>query len=220
MAGGFVSDAHTLAIGATTPGHYGAPSARVTLAETIFAAAWNVQGDPARPAFAAEVRRSFDIALPEAPNTSATSDALTALWVGPKSWLLIAGSPSTLTGFADRRDALNAAGGALFDLSAGRVAWTISGEFAATVLAKGCPLDFHPRVFAEGACAQSVLGHINALFYRPRAAREFVVMAARSFARDVWRTLCVSAAQYGYDVLPPGDFRSLDRDIAFRSPPS
>jgi sarcosine oxidase, subunit gamma len=201
-----VSDAGTLAIGATTPGHYGAASTGVALAETKFADAWNVQGDPARPAFTAQVRQSFGIALPEVPNTSATRDALTALWLGPRSWLLIARSPPTLTGFADRRDALNAASGALFDLSASRAAWTISGEFAATVLAKSCPLDFHPRAFAEGACAQSALGHINALFYRPRAAPGFVVMAARSLARDVWRTLCVSAAQYGYDVLPPRDF--------------
>jgi sarcosine oxidase, subunit gamma len=198
-----VSDTHALAIGATTPGHYGAASTGVVLAEITFAIAWNVQGDFARAAFTAEVRRSFDIALPEAPNTSATSDALTALWLGPASWLLIAGGASPLTGFADRRDALNAAGGALFDLSASRVAWTISGECATAVLAKGCPLDFHPRVFAEGACAQSLLGHVNALFYRPRAAHGFVVMAARSFARDVWRTLCVSAAQYGYGVQAP-----------------
>jgi sarcosine oxidase subunit gamma len=175
-------------------------------AETTFATAWNAQGDSARPAFAAEVRRQFDITLPTTPNTAATTDALTALWLGPTSWLLVAGSASPLSGFADRRDALNAAGGALFDLSASRVAWTISGEAATTVLAKGCPLDFHPRAFAEGACAQSVLGHVNALFYKRGAPPEFIVLIARSFARDVWRMLCVSAAQYGYDVLPRRDF--------------
>jgi len=205
MAGGFVPDAPALAIGATTPGHYGAASTGVVLAEITFAGAWNVQGDPARTAFAAEVLRSFDIALPATPNTSATRDALTALWLGPASWLMIASAASALNRFHDRRDALNAAGGALFDLSASRVAWAISGEFAATVLAKGCPLDFHPRVFAEGACAQSVLGHVNALFYR-RDLSSFTVIVARSYARGVWRMLCQSAAQHGYDVLPPRRF--------------
>jgi hypothetical protein len=27
------------------------------------------------------------------------------------------------------------------------------------------------------------------------------VLVARSYARDVWRALCLSAAPYGYDVL-------------------
>ena len=35
-------------IGSTAPGHYGAGDARLALAELTIAAAWNVQGDPAR----------------------------------------------------------------------------------------------------------------------------------------------------------------------------
>ncbi len=73
------------------------------------------------------------------------------------------------------------------------------------MLAKQCPLDFHARAFADGTCAQSVLGHVNALFYR-RDLSSFTVMVARSYARGVWRTLCQSAAQYGYDVVPPHPF--------------
>ena len=205
MARSFVSDADPLAIGSRAQGHYGPASTGVVFAETTFATAWNVQGDSARPAFPAEVRRQFDITLPTTPNTAATTDALTALWLGPKSWLVVAGA-APLTEFGQRRDALNAAGGALFDLSASRVAWTISGEAATTVLAKGCPLDFHPRAFAEGACAQSVLGHVNALFYKRSEAPEIVLMVARSFARDIWHALCVSAAQYGFDVMSPRHF--------------
>jgi len=35
---------------------------------------------------------------------------------------------------------------------------------------------------------------------------QFTMLVARSFARDAWRFLCVSAAQYGYDVLHPQPF--------------
>jgi sarcosine oxidase subunit gamma len=101
-----------------------------------------------------------------------------------------------------RRDALGAVGGALFDVSVSRVAWTVAGQHAATVLAKHCPLDFHPRAFAEGTCAQSVFGRVNALFYRRAVAPVFTLLVARSLARDGWRMLCRSAAPYGYDVLP------------------
>ena len=102
---------------------------------------------------------------------------------------------------------MNAAGGALFDVSASRVAWTMSGPRAADVLAKGCPLDFHPRAFAAGSCAQSVFGHVNALIDRRDDDPTFTMMVARSFARDVWHSLVGAAAQYGVDVGPPRPFR-------------
>ncbi len=71
------------------------------------------------------------------------------------------------------------------------------------MLAKSCPIDFHPDAFPVGACAQSVFGRVNALFYRQDAGPTFVLFVGRSFARDVWRTLCESSAQYGYDVVAP-----------------
>ena len=104
------------------------------------------------------------------------------------------GSP--LTDFIDKRDALNALGGALFDLSASRVAYRVAGPHAAAILASGCPLDLHARAFRTGACAQSVFGHVNALFTRLDDAPTFVVMVARSFARDVRQALGAVAAQY------------------------
>jgi sarcosine oxidase, subunit gamma len=187
------------------PGHYGAAGSGIAFAEATITAAWNVQGNPARAMFGEEARRLFEVELPAIPNTIAKTDALTALWLGPTSWLLLAGRASPLDDFAAKRDTLNAMGGALFDVGASRISWTISGAQAATVLAKGCPLDFHPRAFAPGTCAQSLLGHVNALFVRDDDA--FTLLVARSYARDAWHALCESAAQYGYDVRPPAPYR-------------
>src|SRR5262249_24134615 len=154
--------------------------------------AWNVQGDAQDPEFASAARLLFGLALPATPNTTSREGALTALWLGPRSWLLVASAAATIADFEVKREALNAAGGALFDVTAGRVGWSIAGEKAASVLAKGCPLDFHPRVFVEGACAQSVFGRVNALFYRHPGSLQFTMLVARSFARDAWRVLCIS----------------------------
>jgi heterotetrameric sarcosine oxidase gamma subunit len=200
-----VTDRTASAIGAPIAGHFGPVPAGVTLAETTFATAWNVQGDPARAPFADEARRLFGLALPDVPNAAERHGALTALWLGPTSWLLVASDQSALNAFAVQRDAINAAGGALFDVTASSVGWTVGGPRVATVLAKHCPLDFHAASFPEGTCAQSVLGHVNALFYRHDLS-SFTLLVARSYARAVWRTLCQSAAQYGYDVLPPRAF--------------
>jgi sarcosine oxidase subunit gamma len=182
-------------------GHYGATTTGVTFAETTFAGAWNVQGNAQRPEFAAAVRDTFALSLPAQPNTTVREGTLTALWLGPASWLVLGADESAFADFDAKRDRLNGAGGALFDVSASRVGWNIAGPQAATVLAKSSPLDFHPRVFVEGMCAQSVFGRVSALFYRRTDASQFTMLVARSFARDAWRALCVSAAQYGYDVL-------------------
>src|SRR5215472_6107360 len=67
----------------TRPGHFGAASSGVVIAEATIAAAWNVQGNAEVAAFADAVHREFDVALPVAPNTIAKSDTLTAVWLGP-----------------------------------------------------------------------------------------------------------------------------------------
>ena len=171
----------------------------ITLTEVPIAAAWNVQGDASRADFTDKVSRQFSIALPIVANTTARNDALVALWLGPRSWLLFAESGgSPLADFIERRDALNAAGGALFDLSASRVAYRLAGKHATDVLATGCPLDLHPRAFRASDCAQSVFGHVNVLLYKSDDAPTFIIMVARSFAHDVRQALCVPAVQYGY----------------------
>jgi sarcosine oxidase subunit gamma len=194
------------AIGSTRLGHYGVAGSGVALAEATISAAWNIQGDPARSRFVEEAHRLFGLPLPVAPNTIARRVGREALWLGPASWLLVGGAASAFGGYAAARDALNAAGAALFDVSASRVAWTLSGPRAADVLAKGCPLDLHPRAFAAGACAQSVYLHVNVLIEKRDDAPTFAVVVARSFARDVWHALCEASAQYGYEVRAPAPF--------------
>ena len=168
------------------------------LVEMPIAAAWNVQGDATSTDFKDAVAK-FSIALPMMPNTTSRSDALTAFWLSPRSWLLVAESAdSPLVDFIGRRDALNAARGALFELTASRVAYRLAGERAADVLATGCPLDLHAHAFRVGQCAQSVFGRVNALFYKFDDTPTYVLMVARSFGRDVWQALSQAAAPYGY----------------------
>jgi sarcosine oxidase subunit gamma len=185
----------------------------LTLGEVSFALAWNVHGNPAQSLFVLEAERVLGMPLPLQPNTASRRAGNTVLPLGPKSWLLVAGSTSQRKDFCDTRVALNAAGGALFDVSSSYVGWLIAGGGAARVLNRSCPLDFHPNVFPAGHCAQSVLGHINALFYKVDERPAFIVMVARSFAVDTWRDLCSSAKTDGYRVVPPTPFDAGTRAI-------
>lgn len=172
--------------------------------EVRFAAPWNVQGNTAIAAFVAAVRRHFDVEAPHAPNMIAPGPRWSLSWLGSRSLLAMPPPASSaeppLPAFEAAREAIVAAGGALFDVSTTRAGWTISGAPAATVLAKLCPLDFDSRAFPAGGCAQSVLGHMNALYLR-EATDAFTLHVARSSARDAWHALCIASAQYGYNVL-------------------
>lgn len=178
----------------------GAPDAMatVTLGELPLARAWNVKGDPRGEAFVAEASRVFALRLPVDPMTSTRDDDEALLWLGPRSWLYISFDASRHGDFDAARRAINAARGALFDVSASYVAWRIDGAAAARVLNRACPLDLHSRAFPPGHCAQSVLGHINALFYKPNEAPSFVVLVARSFAADAAHTLREAARSDGH----------------------
>lgn len=186
-------------IGSSAPGHYGGPGNELLLFETTIECAWNVQGEPGRTGFLDAVRRAFEIDLPLAPNTTARGGALVVYWIGPGSWLIASGAPS-LTDFTAKRDALNAAGGALFDLSQSRVAYTVAGARAPAVLASGCPIDFSASAFPPGACRQSVFHRVGALFERPTDPLYFRMLVPRSYARDVWHGLCLTGAEHGYEV--------------------
>jgi sarcosine oxidase subunit gamma len=186
-------------------GHFGVASSGVWIAATTIGSAWNVQG-PQSAEFTAEAHRALGIELPAVANTVSTGDGRSVLWLGPRSWLAVGGAEAPSGQFEAARGAIEGAGGALFDVSAGRVAWTLRGRHAADVLASGCPLDLHPRAFGARACAQSVFGRVQVLIEKRGEAPTFVLFAARSFGRDLEHALATAAAQYGCDILPPADY--------------
>jgi len=154
----------------------------LTLHEATIAHAWNVQGQASR----------MTLALP-GPNAVTRADGTAILWLGPRSWLVIA-------------ERVDATGGVAFDVSASRVAWTLRGDEAGFVVNKHCPLDLRLSAFAPGTCAQSVFGQVNALLYRHVESDGFTLMVARSFAADVQHQLEGSTAQYGCSMLSAQPF--------------
>ena len=49
----------------------------------------DLRGPPAERAFMSGVGRVLDLLLPTEPNTAATKNRVTALWLGPDQWLLV-----------------------------------------------------------------------------------------------------------------------------------
>ena len=176
----------------------GADQSVVAISDISLALAWNLRGDTTSAAFVAMSQRLFGLALPTQPNTSTGADDAALLWLGPASWLYVAGADSLLTSFEDARRSLNAIGGALFDVSSSYVGWRVEGSVAARVLNRGCPLDLGDDAFPAGHCAQSTFGHLTVLIHRPDASPAFIVLASRSYARDALHLLQLSALTEGY----------------------
>ena len=72
------------------------------------------------------------------------------------------------------------------------------------MLAKGCPLDLHPRAFTPGSCAQSLLAKADVLIHLraddPRHGPTFDLYVARSFAHYLWAWLEDAGREYGVQV--------------------
>ncbi len=72
----------------------------------------------------------------------------------------------------------------------------------ATVLAKGCPLDLHPRAFPPGSCAGSLLAKASVLIHlvEDEPHPVFDLYVSRSFAHYLWAWIEDAGLEYGVQV--------------------
>jgi sarcosine oxidase, subunit gamma len=122
------------------------------------------------------------IPLPLTPNRVAVTGALRVLWLGPDEWLIVAeGDAPDLLPRLER--AVTGRRAAVHDLSSSRRVIAIGGGAARDLLAAGCGLDLHPRVFGPGQCAQTLLARVPVILDQLDEAPHYRLLAGRSFAR-------------------------------------
>ncbi|WP_138732260.1 sarcosine oxidase subunit gamma [Modestobacter excelsi] len=134
-------------------------------------------------AVAPDVQARLGVDLPTVPNTWVPTGDGRAIWLGPDEWLLTS-TAETPEALEDRlRAVLVPHGGAAVDVSAQRIGLRLTGERVRDVLARGCALDLHPRVFGWGACAQTTLGLAGVvLLALSDDGSDHVVLVRSSFA--------------------------------------
>ena len=143
----------------------------VVLAVLPFRGYLNLRGDPNESGFPEAVGEALGQPLPIAANTF-TEGECRAFWLGPDEWLVMT-EPGMEKALAARLEAALAGRAcALTDLSGGQICIRLGGRNARDVLAKGSTLDFHPRVFLPGQCAQTVLGKASMLIALSRAGAD------------------------------------------------
>lgn len=153
-----------------------------------------LRGDPKDASFLAAVRDAVEIDLPLAPNTSSETLPLSAIWLSPDEWLLTCAGGSEVNVFGALSTALSSQHAAVVDVTDSRTVLRLSGPRARAVLAKGCALDLHPRAFALGDVAQTMLAKSAVILHHTvddaeKEGSEFDIYVPRSYADYLWSWL-------------------------------
>jgi sarcosine oxidase, subunit gamma len=162
------------------------------LIERPFLGHINLRGDAAEVSFADAVARILGVALPLDPNTTSDSGARTACWLCPGEWLIICPGEDEQPLAERLGEVLRFHFASVVQLSGGQTVFRLEGEGARELLAKGCPLDLHPRVFEIGRCAQTHLAKAPVLLLPIPGGIDLIVR--RSFADYLWQWLEAAAA--------------------------
>ena len=143
------------------------------------------------------VRFAFGCDLPATPK-QVLGRGVAFVWSGPDQWL--AHTPAIPAGGMEAylRERL-AAHASIVDQSHGRTLLRIGGPRLRDTLAKGVPVDLHPRAFQPGDAAATVVAHIPVHLWQIDAGPTFVFSIPRSLAQSFWHWLEASAAEYGLD---------------------
>ncbi|HEY8276342.1 MAG TPA: sarcosine oxidase subunit gamma family protein, partial [Methyloceanibacter sp.] len=91
---------------------------------------------------------------------------------------------------------------AITEQSDSKVVIRLSGSCAREVLAKGCSLDLHPRVFKPGDAATTPIALIDCQLWQIDDTPSYDLAVPSSFAGSFWSWLTASAAEAGYSVEP------------------
>jgi sarcosine oxidase subunit gamma len=175
----------------------------VTLSESPFLGHINLRGDPASAEFLNATEQVMGCKLPLEANTFIDGNKFRVCWLGPDEWLVICAQQRESESAEELRGALAGQFAAVTAIGSGQTILVLRGPRGREVLAKGCALDLHARVFRPGRCAQSHIARASAMILQIDEASAFEIVVRRSFASYLWLWLTDAAAEFGVAVVEP-----------------
>jgi len=146
-------------------------------------------------------RDASGLELPHGPKRAA-SDGLAIIGMGAHEWLAIAESERGRVALA-RVEEAGKRFASFVDQSHAKAILRLYGTRARDVLAKGCGLDLHQRVFEPGDAATTQLALIPCQLWQLDETPTFELSVPLGYAGSFWSWLSASAAEYGFEVKPP-----------------
>lgn len=161
----------------------------------------NVRGNAQDPAFCDAVSRTLNLDLPTQPCTCVANSLHRLVWVGPDDWFVIGPKGQASAIEAALQQALAGQHHAVTDVSGGYTVLRLSGAPVRDVMAQGCPLDLHPRVFGVGSSAGSLFFKASIWLWQTDALPVYEMLVRSSFRGYVWLMLERAAQECGLVTL-------------------
>jgi sarcosine oxidase subunit gamma len=187
--------------GLAAPGHHGRAGATGLIVEehTDLAFASVIMKRGKRATLVSAVDTAFGVALPASPRR-ATAGLVTFAGTGRDQWMASAEGAEAV-GFAAKLRARIGPFAVVADQSDARLVLRLSGPRVRDVLAKGVPVDLHPKAFKPGDVASTLVAYVGVQIDMLDDAPTYQLMTPRSTAGTLWSWLSASAAEFGYDVV-------------------
>ena len=145
------------------------------------------------------VATAYGIDLPDGPRVVRKAD-ISFAGIGVQQWSAGAEPPMSSDFVLRLRERVTGLA-SVANQSDGRVVLRLRGDRVRDVLAKGVPVDLHPRSFRTGDVASTVIAYIGVQIEQLDDRPTFQLVAFRSLAGSLWSWLTKSAAEFGYEVV-------------------
>lgn len=160
----------------------GAKGSQPSVREIPFQGFLNLRGKSDNAGFLAAVKKVLSCSLPIEANTVVLAGDYKVYWLGPDEWLVITPTEQQTKVQSELNIALEGIFSSVVDNSSGLTLLNITGDNAANLIARDCPLDLHSSVFKAGQCAQTRLAKAGATVAPLVDGSGFELIIRRSFA--------------------------------------
>lgn len=155
----------------------------------------NLRGDVRDAGFSDAVVRVLGVRPPSIGNTFTEAEGATVYWLGPDEWLVVMPRERAIDAMRALLHAFAGLFASVTDVSGGQTLIALRGRGARDVLEKACPLDFDPRTFEPGRCAQSHIAKAPVLIRLADDVPTYEIIVRRSLAEYLWTWIFDAAAE-------------------------
>ncbi len=150
--------------------------------------------------FLSAVGKSLNLLLPTKPNTSSSSEKLTALWLSPDEWIIH--SNETLKSESNNYETENLLNrniskinlGAVTDVTDQFVMINIKGDKIFNLFETGSPYNFNDFRNKKGSVTQTILAKIDVIIHNQKP-NEVNLFVRRSFSQHLFSWMNDSASR-------------------------
>jgi heterotetrameric sarcosine oxidase gamma subunit len=140
------------------------------------------------------IRAAYCAELPTTPERIEAKD-IAFIWYGQDQWLAVAERGTSRDLEVELKPLLQGLA-SVVDQSDGRAVIRLFGSRARGVLAKGMPIDLHPRAFKANGVAITHASHIGVVLWQIDAAPTYEIAMFRSFADSFVHWLKDAAVEF------------------------